>query len=204
MFDLSCEKLYTFFSLLVLNNPGTYFDLNKHDDGRFRRAFLRPSTCISAMEFALPVVIVGACHVKSKYGGMIMAPSAMDSLGRIVYIAIAVLETEDYENWSYFFGCLKSAIPAIGSPELILISERDKGIRKAQEVIFGNATPVICVWYLERNLTSRFRSKFDGKLWAAAKALKVREFEEAMDHIKKCNESAYEYLVDSNPLGWDI
>ena len=203
--QLSCDsykKLESFFICLEEENPGTSTNMEIEADGTFRRSFVCFSASKNAVKYSLPVIVVDACHMRSKFGGMIMLASTKDCLGKIIPVAAAVVPTEDYENWRYFLDCLKSAIPALDSPETIFMSDRDKGISKAVSEIFSSAIPAKCVWHLERNVNARFKSKFEGRIWRAAKALTVETFHEAMEYISAANIEAYNYLMDADPSTW--
>ncbi|CAG8775674.1 14145_t:CDS:2, partial [Ambispora leptoticha] len=58
----------------------------------------------------------------------------------------------------------------------------------------SNAFHAYCVWHIEKNVNTKFRTKLDGKIWAAAKALHIEGFAEIMEEIFNMHAEAAAYL----------
>ena len=47
-----------------------------------------------------PYIGLDECHLKSKYGGVLLAVVGMDANNRIISLALTVYEIENIETWS--------------------------------------------------------------------------------------------------------
>lgn len=207
--DASFQYIESFFQSIVEANPGTVTGIERREDNTFLLGFLCPRATQEAFPHCLPIVIVDACHLKSKYEGMIMTASAMDGEKSIVPLALSVVPGENEATWTYFFTKLKQAIPGIDDASIVIMSDREKGLRTAIRNVLPNAIPGVCVWHLEKNVNKEFKTKFEGRIWAAAKAKNYADYEKAMNYIRNkkyknqaIGQAAYEYLLQSNPKTW--
>jgi zinc finger SWIM domain-containing protein 3 len=201
--DSSFMMIKGFMQKLEGSNPGTITSLEFEQDGvTFKRAFLCPRSNQLAFVFCRPMIIVDACHLRSRYGGVIMSACAHDGEGKIVPLAVGIAEVENESNWTYFLCQLSISIPEIMNEGLVVMHDREKGLQNAQFAVLPNSYQSICVFHLEKNLNARFKSKFQGKVWSAAKAFKQGGFEEALADIGTINADAETYLRHSNPTLW--
>ncbi|XP_052887638.1 uncharacterized protein LOC128296459 [Gossypium arboreum] len=71
-------------------------------------------------------------------------------------------------------------------------------------MLFPNAETRHCVRHLHSNFKNvGFRTKeLKDLLWKAAKASTTREFDNAMDELRKINQHAYDWLKKKNPTHW--
>jgi zinc finger SWIM domain-containing protein 3 len=110
-----------------------------------------------AFPYCLPLVVVDARHLKSKYEGMLMTASAMDGEKSIVPIALAVVPGENEASRTYFFRKLKQSMPGIDDASIVIVSDREKGLCKAIRNVLPNAIPGVCVWHLEKIVSKNSR-----------------------------------------------
>jgi hypothetical protein len=75
-------------------------------------------------------------------------------------------------------------VPGIDDASIVIISDREKGLCAAIRNVLPNAIPSVCVWHLEKNVNKEFKSKFEGRIWAAAKAKNFSDYDKAMKYIK--------------------
>ncbi|KAH6583290.1 hypothetical protein BASA60_001514 [Batrachochytrium salamandrivorans] len=61
-------------------------------------------------------------------------------------------------------------IPEIKQPGVVIVHDWEKGLQQAQRQVLSFPFESICVWHLEKNVNTIFKSKFGGHIWAAAKA----------------------------------
>jgi zinc finger SWIM domain-containing protein 3 len=183
-------------------NDGSTTDFEVAEDGAFVRAFLCLGAAKESFVHCRPMLIVDACHIKNRYGGVIMAASAHDGEGQIIPLAIALAAIENEENWRYFFEMLRGAIPDVLKPGMVVMHDREKGLHNAQTQLLPESHESVCVWHLEKNVLTVFKSKFSGKIWAAAKACTQIEFNNVMDTIADMNAGARDYLMNADPKRW--
>jgi zinc finger SWIM domain-containing protein 3 len=186
---------------LQKENPGSLTSLEHEEDGKtFKRLFIFPAANQVAFRTCRPMIIVDACHLRSKYGGILMSACAHDGLGKIVPLAIAISEVENESNWVYFFLNLRAAIDMTAG--VTIMHDREKGLLSAQICALPDTHESICVFHLEKNVNALFKSKFGGKIWEAAKATTEIQFKETMRKIHAMNPEAANYLLDADPNRW--
>ncbi|KAH6581233.1 hypothetical protein BASA60_002510 [Batrachochytrium salamandrivorans] len=149
---ISFGQIPYFLHGIEIANSGSTTYVTATSEGIFDNGFLCLGPMRNAFNQCRPMLIVDACHIKSKYGGVIMAASAHD------------VET----------------IPEIKQPKVVIVHDREKGLQQAQRQILSFPFESICVWYLEKNVNTIFKSKFGGQIWAAAKAGSQVKHDEAM------------------------
>ncbi|KAH6568466.1 hypothetical protein BASA62_005454 [Batrachochytrium salamandrivorans] len=106
--------LFTKFSI---HNPESHCILEKNSDDTFARAFLSPRALQLAFRNCRPMIILDACHLRSKYGGVVMSAVAHDGEGSIVSLAVAIASIENKDNWVFFF-CQICSLPFQSYPSL--------------------------------------------------------------------------------------
>ncbi|KAK5770469.1 hypothetical protein PVK06_046619 [Gossypium arboreum] len=84
------------------------------------------------------------------------------------------------------------------------MSEKQKGLVKAICIFLPNAETRHCVRHLHANFKKAgFQTnELKDLLWKAARASTTREFEDAMDELRKTNQHAYDWLKENNPTHW--
>ncbi|KAI5150750.1 hypothetical protein ENBRE01_1683 [Enteropsectra breve] len=160
------------------------------------------SFAVNAFRNTLPVLLLDACHTKGRYKGVIMVATALtgENKGLIVGCAIAPSENEIY--WCRFVQLLKNFLDLDNIADLVIISDRDKGLQNAVENIVPNAAHSYCVAHIERNINSRFRRSCP-LIWPAAKTPIVAEFEQYMAQFAVEKGSAVaEYLRSIPSRHW--
>jgi hypothetical protein len=96
--DESFKFLRSYMERLELHNPGTFTSVDYEQDHKtFKRLFICPRATQLAFKTCRPMVIIDACHLRSKYGGIIMSACAQDGEGRIVPLAMGICSFS-YEN----------------------------------------------------------------------------------------------------------
>ena len=131
----SIQGLSDYLSKMSALNEGTMVDFQRKDDLVFHRAFLAPGVGNKAFKHLLPCIVIDACHMRSKQGGMIFAASGMTAEKTIYSLAIAVAPVENEDNWSWFLSLLVRAIPQVNDPGIFIMADRDKGLRAAQKLL---------------------------------------------------------------------
>jgi MULE transposase domain len=177
-YDESYMLIKDYLDKLVSLNPGTVTSMEFEEVGvTFKRSFLCPRSNQTAYRFCRPMVILDACHSRSQYGGVILSACAHDGEGRLVPLAMELAEIENENHWLYFIMMLSTAIPEINEEGMVVMHDREKGLHNAQLAVLQRTHESICFFHSEKNVNSRFKSKFQGKIWAAAKAYNKPDFQ---------------------------
>ncbi|KHG15996.1 hypothetical protein F383_22553 [Gossypium arboreum] len=84
------------------------------------------------------------------------------------------------------------------------MSDKQKRLVEAICMLFPNAETRHCIRHMHANFKKvGFRTKkLKDLLWKAARASTTREFEDAMDELRKTNQHAYDWLKEKNPTHW--
>ena len=59
-----------------------------------------------------------------------------------------------------------------------------------------------CVFHIERNIKTKFRTDVDGLIWKIAKANRFLDFYVAMCDLRRENNIIYDYIAEINPGHW--
>ena len=117
----------------------------------------------------------------------------IDGNGQTLLLAWAVVESENKESWTWFLTCLRNAIPeCIG---MTLISDRDKGLLAADEIVFGDGiNRIICCFHLKANLCKRYGGQLSSLFWSIANAESEREYHTEFAILQQQKPTAAQYL----------
>jgi hypothetical protein len=199
------QKINPFLERIEEFQPGTHTKFNVDSEGRFRRCFVCPASSATAFDNSLPVIVVDACTIKNTFKGVILVCCAIDGAGQIVPLAYALADIEDNANWLWFFWQLKEGVPSISTrSNLVLISDREKGIHNGAVTVFPAASHCYCVKHIEKNLKTKYAvgANFVQLLWSAAKTLNETSFDDALLKMAEINPEAALYLVGLPKKCW--
>ena len=112
-------------------------------------------------------------------------------------LAVAIVSTENENNWSWFLGFIKQKI--VKSPAFI-ISDREKGLINAVR-LFENVHHAYCFRHVLENFQLRFKNKvLKEKAWGLAKSSTKDEFDKVENHMRSINPDAIDWLKS---IGYD-
>ncbi|KAL3683784.1 hypothetical protein R1sor_001806 [Riccia sorocarpa] len=74
----------------------------------------------------------------------------------VVPLAYAVAPTENYENWRWFIHNLVASIEGLESPNVIIVSDRQKGLEKAVAEVLSRNFHMHCAHHLKMNVIKHF------------------------------------------------
>jgi hypothetical protein len=112
-------------------------------------------------------------------------------------LALAHVPVEDENNWSWFLQQLVVALRLQDRTDLVIVSDRDKGLIPAVERNLPRALHTYCAWHISQNLRTRFRANqtLTATMFAAAKALRPVKFDTIMNRIVRSDQNVYQYLL---------
>lgn len=76
-----------------------------------------------------------------------------------------------------------------------LISDRDKGLLAADEVLGEGMNRLICCFHLKGNFCKRYSRTLEAYFWPIANAKTVSDYLQHLDTLRQLNSGAAEYLV---------
>ncbi|XP_074305839.1 uncharacterized protein LOC141641060 [Silene latifolia] len=150
-----------------------------------------------------PLLGVDGCHLKGQYPGMCLVVVSMDVNNNIFSVAWAVVEVENAETWQWFLDLLVRDIGSDEGDGLTFMSDRQKGLLEAMNVVVPSAETRFCVRHIWANFKLQFAGiGFKENFWKAAWATTEAEFNFEMAGIKYLSEGAYNYLNRIPPRHW--
>ncbi|KAI5150196.1 hypothetical protein ENBRE01_1349 [Enteropsectra breve] len=181
---------------------GTRIDyLNQeNEDGTmsFKYCALIPSYAYNTFQNTLPIFTLDACHTKGKYKGIIMVATAITGHNKGIIIGYAIAPSENEEYWTKFLQLLNESLLLNNARNLVIISDREKGLENAIQAIVPSASHSFCLAHIERNIVSRYRRSCP-KLWPAARVYSPCEFENYMTQIENDKGPAVAGYIRSIP-----
>ena len=191
-----------FLDTLSSFNNGTTTCMLK-PDGFFKRAFLFPGICVEAFAKSTKVVGLDACHIKARYGGVLLVLTVLDGDGHVFPAAIGIAESENQETWRWFVCLVRQALRIEdGGIGIVVLSDREKGIDIAVREYLPCARHAFCVYHIQKNVKMAFKTSLEGLLFKAAKLTSVKEFKETIEEMKKIDIDAGEYIEKIDPTKW--
>ena len=97
--------------------------------GEFQRAFLCPQMCVNGFLHSTHVVALDGCHVKTKFGGVLLVMTVLDGNGNIFPCAIGVAESENCDTWSWFISLFSAALHNEDGTGVVVLSDRERASR---------------------------------------------------------------------------
>ncbi|XP_058756260.1 uncharacterized protein LOC131629496 [Vicia villosa] len=193
------SMLWSYGAELKRASIGNTFKLNIHTPGpglqpRFEKCYM----CLDGTKKAVtqscrPFIGLDGCHLKNKYGGILLVAVGRDPNDQYLPLAFGVVETESKETWSWF---MKLLIEDIGDKRWCFMSDQQKGLVQ----VFEEEYPAYEHRFCLRHLYANFKKKFGGGtlyrdlMMAAAKATYFEAHDAKMMEIKEANPEAFEWV----------
>ncbi|KAK9287670.1 hypothetical protein L1049_016108 [Liquidambar formosana] len=150
-----------------------------------------------------PFIGLDACHLKGHFGGQLLHAVARDGNDRMYPVAMAVVEAECKDSWSWFLENLAAVIGSVEEFGWTFISDRQKGLVPSFDAVLPRADHRFCIRHMYANFMAEFKGKaLKDLMWQAASTYTVQEFTQAMEKIKKKSQAAYNWLAAVNPTQW--
>ncbi|KAH9745085.1 SWIM-type domain-containing protein [Citrus sinensis] len=125
------EDLFQYVAVIHKYDPGAICKVlcdavTKPEKVLFQRFFMAfPAQKNALNNGCRPYIGLDGCHLKSKYGGVLLADVGMDANNGMVPLALAVCEIENTETWSWFLEILHSYFDN-GLEKITFCSDRQK------------------------------------------------------------------------------
>ncbi|XP_020695423.2 uncharacterized protein LOC110108909 [Dendrobium catenatum] len=127
-------------SELLNRNPGSHITYQcDKQNGSFKRFFVSFKVCIDGFLAGCRYLIgIDACHLKSKYLGVLLSANSLDGNNGLFNIAFAVAESESKKSWEWFLMNLSQSFD-VHIEHLAFISDMEKGLGEAIKTVFPHA-----------------------------------------------------------------
>lgn len=94
--------------------------------------------------------------LKGRFVLSLLLTSTVDAEGHNVLLGWAVVESENQHSWTWFLEHLRVSIPKIWHEPCTVISDRDKGLLQAEEVLGPRICRGYCCHHLKQNFVGKF------------------------------------------------
>ncbi|KAH1132038.1 hypothetical protein J1N35_003416 [Gossypium stocksii] len=171
------EKIYDYLLEVRTQNEGTT-TICCLDNRLFQRMYVCLQACKDGYRSGCRKIVgLDGCFLKGYYGGYLLAAVGIDANNGIYPLAYAAVESENQSSWLWFLELLAIDLEIVSSYQISFMSDKQKN--------------------------AGFRAKeLKDLLWKAARASTTREFDDAMDELRKTNQHAYDWLKEKNPTHW--
>ncbi|KAL3679109.1 hypothetical protein R1sor_022065 [Riccia sorocarpa] len=132
------------------------------------------------------MIAMDACHTKNKkYPTLLFLATVVDGNSNILVLAYGIAPVEDRETWCWFVENLKHAIHGLASPNVLIVSDRQKGLVDAVADELPSNEHVHCTFHLRMNLKRHFGAQvaqyFHRLIYAETKDI----FEDALKDLEE-------------------
>ena len=134
------------------------------------------------------------CYVRNKNGGVIHTATCLDGNGNVFPAAFGVSESESEETWTWFFQLLEVALKEDNWHDVVFLSDREKGIESSLSKVLPDAKHGHCVFHIEKNVKTKFKTTLNGLLWRAAKCQTKDEFDLVLHEMEAINQNAAAFV----------
>ncbi|KAI0493727.1 hypothetical protein KFK09_023851 [Dendrobium nobile] len=186
-------------SELLKRNPTSHITYQCDNNNKsFKRFFVSFKVCIDGfLSGCRHLIGVDACHLKSKYLGVLLSANCLDGNNGLFTIAVAVAESKSKKSWEWFLKNLSKAF-SCEIEQLAFISDMEKWLGEAIRVIFPNAEHRVCMRHLWKNNKKFFRCE-DGKklqklVLTAVNSFSEHIFNATFEEIRNLSPGVYSYM----------
>ncbi|KAL0362188.1 UNVERIFIED_CONTAM: hypothetical protein Scaly_1174000 [Sesamum calycinum] len=188
---LQYDKLWDYCETVRKCNPGSKLILRKlenSDPPVFDRMYFSLWALKKGfLEGCRPIIGLDGCFLKTCYGGQLLVAVGRDGNDNMFPIAMAVVQVENRETWSW-----------------------QKGLIEALKELVPDSEHRFCTRHMYQNFKQKFKSvELKEYFWKAASTANKQDFERYMKKIQEIDpkvsedvETASEWLEKVNPEHW--
>jgi hypothetical protein len=132
---------------------------------RFSCLFICLAACRNAWQSIRPFLAVDACHCISRYKQTLFIAVRVDGDNQILPLCWGIAQGENFQNWLLFLQFVKSSLYSSDNFDeagtqtratLVIMSDRQRGLKKALQEVFQGASMAHCTQYIAANIQSRY------------------------------------------------
>ncbi|KFZ19703.1 hypothetical protein V501_00553 [Pseudogymnoascus sp. VKM F-4519 (FW-2642)] len=181
--------------------PGVTIPFTTTTD-RFHRIFVCPPVSVETFRLCRRLVVADGTFLKARFILTLLLAVGIDPNGELILLAWAVVESENSDSWTWFLRNLRHALPTLCSEESTFMSDRDKGLSSAEQVLGRKVVIAWCCHHLKTNFTDNFGRALGEVFWKIARAKTRATYDDALRLLRERNEKAAAYLTAAEPERW--
>ena len=97
------------------------------DAGHFERCYFSFDACKRAfLAGSRPIIFLDGCHLKTKFGGILLSAIGMDPNDCIFPVGFVIVEVENTSSWKWFLIALKQNLGIVNTTPWTIMSHKQK------------------------------------------------------------------------------
>ncbi|KAL3682825.1 hypothetical protein R1sor_000847 [Riccia sorocarpa] len=132
------------------------------------------------------MVALDVCHTKNKkYPTLLFLATIVDGNNQILVLAYGIALVEDRDTWCWFISNLKQCIHGLASPNVLIVSDRQKGLIDAVAEELPANEHIHCTFHLQMNLRRHFGAQVSKNFQRVIYATTKEKYEEALTILEE-------------------
>ncbi|KAJ6839532.1 uncharacterized protein M6B38_315415 [Iris pallida] len=208
------NQLPWFREKIMETNPGSFAIFEAMEGSKLGRLFVSFRASLYGFEHGCrPLLFLDDLSLKAVKQWKLLTATAVDGENEDFPVAFAVVEVETDENWRWFIGQLRSALPM--SRTLTFVSKRQNRLEQVVTELFEECHYGYCIDSLVEEFKAELEDAWTEELkeeaekdaavedfTSAVYACKVDEFNACIEEIKSESEDVAEWVLASKPECW--
>ncbi|KAJ0715308.1 putative transposase, mutator type, MULE transposase domain-containing protein [Helianthus annuus] len=172
------------------------------------RQFKRIYICLGALKMGFKAGIrdllgVDGCFLKGPFPGQILSAVAPDGNSGIYPVAYALVEAENKDSWTWFFQLLGQDLGLNASSNFTFVSDRQKGLIHAIDLVFPAAEHRHCLRHIHDNMKGTWKGDlYKNLLYGVSTATIVQAYEKAMQKVLAESKELHDWMLKNEPKHW--
>ncbi|KAM3191553.1 hypothetical protein ACQJBY_069068 [Aegilops geniculata] len=116
---------------------------------------------------------------------------------------MGMVEVESTFSWQWFLTTLKNDLNIVNTSPYTIMSDKQKGLIKAVQIVFPDSEHKFCVRHLYENYRKLFKGEtLKNHLWAIARSTNSDKWNENREKLRADSQQAYDWLDGKTPNQW--
>jgi hypothetical protein len=200
--EASYGKLQAYVEKMRQVDPAATTRFMVAEDNTFYRMAIVPSACVAAFRHGPPVLALDGTWTKGAWRHVLLCANYFDFNHNLNNLGTALVdEFESTDVWVWFLEALVEADPRLLTGNIVITSDRAKGLIAAVERVIPRAWHMWCTQHLKRNLIRNCGAQCVPLYKKMAHAGCPSDFHVAPEQMKARYRHAYVYLMGDVEAG---